>query len=130
MDLAAWVAEGRYVGLLELIDMLPSACRLKEAIAQDEEAAEYILSLPENEGEGEPWSPPVAEFNLTNSLLTALINEVKMLRQSGQAVAGGKPKSEKPFPTPRTAVDRVRERHEAEWASDTLKLLGFDANGF
>lgn len=125
MDLAEWVARGRYEGLLELIDMLPAASRLKEAIAQDDEAAEYLLSLPESEGDGEPWSPRVSEFDLHAQQMAALINEVKMLRQSGQAVAGGKPAKEKPYPVPRTAVDRARERAELDWFEDMQAKFGF-----
>lgn len=130
MDLAEWVAQGRYLGLLELIDMLPAASRMKEAIAQDEEAAEYILSLPEPEGGAEPWSPAVSEWTLTNQLLASVINELRSSRMSSQAVAGQKPRKEDPYPVPRTAVDRLMDQLEAEQVSDTLLAFGFDENGF
>ena len=126
MDLAQWVAGGRWEALLELIDQLPSACRLNEAIAQDDDAADEIVALTGGEGsEGPAWSPRVAEFDLPSSLLVSLINEVKMLRQSGQAVAGGKPKSEKPFPTPKTAIDRARERQDLNLFRDMQSKFGF-----
>lgn len=127
MDLAQWVADGRWEALLELIDQLPSACRLNEAIAQDEEAAEFMLKAGDPTG---TWSPRVAEFDLTNSLLVSLINEVKMLRQSGIAVAGGKPKKETPFPSPRTAVDKVRERLAQDEAKHIAYGFGFGPEDF
>lgn len=128
MDLAEWYAGGRWEGLLELIDQLPAACRLNEAIAQDEEAAEALLSMPGSES-GE-WSPRVAEFDLTNSLLVTVINELKMLRLSGQAVAGGNPKKEEPFPSPRTAMDKVRERLEMDSAKQIAYGFGFSPDDF
>lgn len=125
MDLAEWYAGGRWEGLLELIDQLPSACRLNEAIAQDDETAEYLLAAAD-EGENRPaWSPRVAEFDLQSSLLVSLINEVKTLRQSGVAVAGGKPKKERPFPTPQTALDRARERQDLDLFHEMEAMFGF-----
>lgn len=124
MDLAQWVADGRWEALLELIDQLPSASRFNEAVAQDEESAEYLLSLPESEG-GPNWSPRVAEFDLTNTLMVSLINEVKMLSQTVIASGGGKPKKIKPYPVPRTAIDRARERQDLNMFYDMQAKFGF-----
>lgn len=130
VDLAGWVADGRWCGLLELIDQLPSASRYHEAVSNDEEAAEAMLELYEDSGAGEQWSPRVAEFDLTNSLLVTMINELKMLRLSGQAAAGIKPKKEDPFPSPRTALDRVRERLELDSAKQIAFGFGFSEEDF
>lgn len=132
VDLAEWVVAGRWEALLELIDQLPAACRLNEAIAQDEEAAESLLELQEASGGAgrAEWSPRVSEFDLTNSLLVSLINEVKTLRLSGQAMAGAKPKKEDPFPTPRTALERVRARLEMEAAKELSFAFGFSEEDF
>lgn len=133
MDLAKWVTDGRWTALLELIDQLPSASRYYEAISQDDETAEMLLQLTEDNEDPknqEPWSPRVAEYNLTNTLLVALINEIKTLRLSGQAVAGAKPKKEKPFPAPRTAFERARARREEQEAKRIAFMFGFSEADF
>lgn len=134
MDLAAWVTAGRWVGVLELIDQLPAACRLNEAIAQDTEAAEALLDAQERaEKSGKrsaEWSPRVAEFDLTNTLLVTLINEVKSLRLSGQSLAGAKPRKEEPFPTPKTAIDLVKANRELNAAKSLAMGFGFSEEDF
>lgn len=127
MDLRAWVSDGsRTVELLELVDQLPSSCRLNEAIAQDDAAADELLALVgDGEGDGKPWSPRVAEFDLTNTLLVSLINEVKILSQTVVASGGGKPKKVKPFPVPVTAIDRARERADLKMFRDFEAMFGF-----
>lgn len=127
MDLRAWLTENRVVDLLDLIDQLPAACRLNEAIAQDDEAADQLVALTDGSKskDGPSWSPRVAEFDLTNMILVSLVNEVKMLRQSGVALAGGKPKKEPPFPAPKTAIDRARERQDLNLFHSFQSKFGF-----
>lgn len=127
VDLAAWFREKRWVALLELIDGLPSASRLNEAIANDPELAEAIASQPEPT---EPWSPRVSDYTLTNMLLAQLVNGINALQGTTVAAAGGKPGQIKPFPTPRTAIDRVREAQEQQFISDMAGLLGFGPGDF
>lgn len=127
MDLAAWFREKRWVALLELIDGLPSASRFNEAISNDPELAEIIAKQPES---SEPWTPRVQDFNLTNMLLANIADGMKMLQNTQIAAAGGKPGQIKPFPTPRTAIDRAKEAHEKQFVSDVLGLLGFDDGDF
>ncbi|WP_336715330.1 hypothetical protein [Arthrobacter sp. USHLN218] len=127
MDLAEWYAAGRWVALIDLIDGLPNACRLNEAIANDPETAEYIASLPKPEGE---WAPRVSEFDLTAHLLRELIHEVKALKQVSISAAGGKPGNEKPIPGPRTAIEKAIERMEQDWAADVAEKFGFNRSDF
>ena len=74
MDLAEWYAAGRWVGLLDYIDGLPTACRLNEAIVNDPEAALVIANMPRPDTE---WSPRVAEFDLNAHLLREILHAVK-----------------------------------------------------
>ena len=125
MDLAEWYAAGRWVGLLDLIDGLPAACRLNEARVNDPEEAKFIASLPTPEGE---WSPRVSEFKLDHHMYRAMISELKQIKQSIVASAGGKPAQEKPFPTPRTAIDEAIAQAEREWSEDFVAQFGFEAS--
>ena len=125
VDLAEWYAAGRWVALLDLIDMLPAACRLNEAIANDPEAARQIARMPQPEGE---WSPRVSEFGLEAHMLREIIHELKALRQVSIAAAGGKPGEDKPFPGPRTEIGKAIEALEREWAEDFMSQFGFDAS--
>ena len=132
MDVAQYLGEHRYVALLDLIDQLPAASRFNEAVVNDEEFAEYLLDLEEQGGAvpGESWAPRGAEFDLTNQLLSTVVDELKALRISGQALAGGKPKREDPMPRPRTAVERVRARRDEQAAINLAVMFGFDRNDF
>jgi hypothetical protein len=124
VDLAEWYAAGRWVALLEYIDGLPTACRLNEAIVNDPEAAEAIAKMPLPSTE---WSPRVAEFDLTAHLLREILHAVKSNGQISISAAGGKPGELKPFPAPRTEVDRAIEHLERQWAESFVGQFGFDA---
>lgn len=124
MDVAEWYAAGRWVGLLELIDGLPSACRLNEAIVNDKETAAELAQLPKPERE---WAPGVAEYDLHAHILRDLVNEVRSLTAVTIAAAGGKPGEVKPFPVPRTEIDRAIQAAERDWAESFVSQYGFDA---
>lgn len=125
VDLATWYAAGRWVALLDYIDMLPAACRLNEAIANDPEAARELARLPKPEGE---WSPRASEFDLQAHMTRAMIHELMQIKQAVIASGGGKPGQEKPFPAPRTAIDEAIESLEREWAEDFVTKWGFSAS--
>ena len=125
MDLAEWYAAGRWVALLDFIDGLPSACRLNEAIVNDKEAAEQIAAMPKPD---EEWAPSVSEYDLTAHLLREILHAVKGLRQVSIAAAGGNPGAEKPFPAPRTEIDRAIAELERQWAESFVGQFGFDAS--
>lgn len=124
MDLAEWYAGGRWVALLDLIDGLPTACRLNEAIVNDPEAAAAIAKMPKS---SEEWSPRVAEFDLTAHLLREILHAVKGNGQISIATAGGKPGELKPFPAPSTEVERAIAAIERQWAEAFVGQFGFDA---
>lgn len=125
MDLDEWYSAGRWVGLIELIDMLPGACRLNEALVNDPEMAALIARQPKPEGE---WSPRTSEFGLQEHMLSTVISELKQVKQAVIAGAGGSPSPEKPFPMPRTAVDDAIAEMEHQWAVDFVSQFGFDAS--
>lgn len=124
MDLDGWYAAGRWVGLVELIDMLPAASRFNEAIANDPEMARELARLPKPEGE---WSPRVSEFGLQEQMFQMMISQLIQIKQSILASAGEKPTPEKSFPSPVTEIDRAMKAMEREWAEDFVSQFGFDA---
>ena len=129
MDLAVWYQAKRWVALLELIDMLPAACRLNEAIANDPESAAHLAQLRierEQSEEASEWAPRISEFDLTAVLLREILHAVKGLRQVSIAAAGGKPGDEAPFPGPMTLIDRAQAELERAWTEEFVQQFGFD----
>lgn len=124
MDLAEWYAAGRWVGLLDLIDNLPTASRLNEAIVNDPEAAKAIAEAQHGR-ESEPYAPRTAEWDLTATLLSEVVNGLQVLTAATIKAAGGKPGSIKPFPIPRTKIQAAMKAAEREWAEDFIQQLGF-----
>ncbi|WP_028265937.1 hypothetical protein [Arthrobacter sp. MA-N2] len=127
MDLAEWFRAKRWVALLELIDMLPTACRLNEAIANDPEMAAILAEqrLSRREDDADPWSPKISEYDLNITVLREILHAVKGLRQVSIAAAGGKPGEETPFPAPYTEIDRAVEAAERNWAEMFVQQFGF-----
>jgi hypothetical protein len=123
VDLAEWYAAGRWVGLLEYIDMLPSACRLNEARLNDPEEAAVLAKMPAPDQE---WAPRVADFDLHAHIMREVVNEIRSLTAVTIAVAGGKPGDVKPFPAPHTEIDRAIQAAERDWAESFVSQYGFD----
>lgn len=124
MDLAEWCAAGRWVGLLELIDNLPTACRLNEAIVNDPTAAKAIAESQQGK-ERDPYAPRTAEWDLTATLLSEIANGLQVLTAATIKVNGGRPGNIKPFPTPRTKIQAAMKAAEREWAEGFVQQLGF-----
>jgi hypothetical protein len=124
VDLAEWYAAGRWVALLDYIDGLPSACRLNEAIVNDPEAAAAIAAQPRSDSE---WAPAFAEFDINAHLLRALLHAVQSNGQIAMSAAGGNPGEIKPFPSPRTEIDRAIAKLDRQWAESFAGQFGFDA---
>lgn len=124
MDLAEWYAAGRWVALLDYIDGLPSACRLNEAIVNDPQMADVIAAQPKSDRE---WAPSFAEFDLQAHLLREILHALKHNGQIALSAAGGSASDVKPFPAPRTEIDRAIAELDREWAEDFAAQFGFDA---
>lgn len=128
MDLALWLHHGRVRGILDLIDQLPRTARLWSAAAMDEELAEaQLLHEAETDAQDEApeWTPPLGEWNLVAQMLSVVIGELRSLRQTTISAAGGRPRQEKPFPSPRTARDTVQARLDSAYADDVAADFGF-----
>lgn len=126
MDLAEWYAGKRWVALLELIDMLPAACRLNEAIANDPEAAKAIAEASQGR-ESEPWAPRTAEWDLHATMLGDIAMKLDRLAAILIKVNGGNPGDVKPFPTPKTQIQAAMKAAEREWAVQFAGQFGFSA---
>lgn len=131
MDLAQWWRERRFRALLDLIDQLPSASRLRGAIENDPEQAELIAKAREESTDDAPrWTPPVAEYDLHAHLLRDLIQATIGLRAAVIASAGGKPGTIPDYPLPVTEVDRATARLQRAWARGVLGQFGFSDEDF
>lgn len=102
--------------LLDLIDMLPPASRLREAILNDPEQAALIAELPEPD---EEWAPRVSEWDLHAALMYDQRGILTAMLAQMQAMASRKKvRPMKPLPGPRTALqdarDAIRKRNAAE----------------
>lgn len=121
MDLVAWWQARRWAGLLELIDELPPASRLNEALLNDKEIAQEIVAR--ETGEKSEWSPRVSEFDLHALLLRDIMQAIQGVQAAVIAGAGGKPPSISPYPSPKTALDEIRQQALQEWADDLISRL-------
>ena len=81
-----------------------------------------------NQETAEPWSPRQSEYGLPEQMWSTMINLLTEIKQGLIVQGGGKPKAEKPFPVPRTEVDRLIEAAENDWVTEFLEELGFDAS--
>jgi len=135
-DLSLLWRQRRFRALLDLIDQLPSASRLNEAILNDPEQAQLIAEDRERQlqEQGEqarkPWSPRLSEYDLHANLLRDLIQSVLGLRAAVIASGGGKPSPITDYPTPATEVDKAMARLERAWAHNVLGQFGFGPEDF
>lgn len=97
---------------MDIIDQLPANSRFAEAVAEDDEAAEFHLAdvgmdrAPARVRISE-WSPEVAELrNITDRLATVIGAVI--------GAAGGKPPNMPALPRPEVAADRLRVRMARE----------------
>ena len=125
MDLAEWYAAGRWVGLLELIDNLPTACRLNEAVANDPESAEVLARMSADRPAGGEWSPRLSEFDLHATIQREILHAIKSLASITIAAAGSQPGEQKPFPAPVTEIDRAMEAMSRNWTEEFVQQFGF-----
>jgi hypothetical protein len=117
----------RWKKLLELIDRLPRNSQYRQALMNDEEAAEQYLREferdPEAVGSADDGRPPMAEFTLEAELLLDLVNEVKALRSEAISMETGKSPKMRFRKGPMTAIERVRLRLDQEQHNDLVSIL-------
>lgn len=131
VDLARWVRDRRWRGLLELIEQLQQdpATALNEAILNNPEQADLIAARQELEQSASTtsaWSPRVAEYDLTAVMLREVIHALYVLRTEVRISGRRKPGTLPEFPAPVTEVDRAAARLERVWVDATLTRWGFD----
>lgn len=131
IDLDQELANGRFGWLLDRILDLPDPySRFREAMSEDEEMAELMLDIEEQKSgddDGETASLRYSQVGIQERLLMSIDMGVKAMRAEAPFLNGakGKPKYPKPWPTPRTAMERVSERRDREAAEEVARRLGF-----
>lgn len=124
--MAAWWRERRYVALLDLIEDLykKPTSRMSAALVNDPEAAAELAAQPEP---SRTWTPPVTDWDLHATLQAEMLDRLGELIGAVLAtipVEKGKSRPKfkaKPFPRPRTAVDRARELATREVQLDIIR---------
>lgn len=100
--------------LLNLIDRLPRATWYNEAQANDEahaaRVAEHLANLPADEKASHP-RPPLHVWDQQSAMMADMINSIRSVNYTLQAVNSdkGKAKPPEPYPVPETALDRMQK---------------------
>lgn len=108
----------RWRDLLNLIDWLPRDSAFMEAMSEDEELAENLLRQPRGKTPGHKVR--ISEFSPLRETLSDLYDRQGEIVQAIIAAAGAKPPKLKPYPRPRTALDRLRDKHRYEKHRSTV----------
>lgn len=127
-DLSALYAAGRWKTILDYVDMLPQNSRLAGALANDPEIAEELARLQlESEGDdAAPWTPNFIDWDLKSQMMGDLLWEARQMKQLLFLQATQKtPKTEEPFPRPRTGIDDAREAFERDLTIEFISMFGF-----
>lgn len=125
MDLDEAITARRGRMLLDLIDMLPSTSRLREAILNDPEQAALMAEQPESD---EEWAPRVSEWDLNAALMYDHRHILGAILQTLQAANGNKnPKPLRPLAGPRTALQDAREAVRIKRANEVKTAFGWRA---
>lgn len=111
--------ERRWAELLVLIDWLPRHSAFMQAISDDEEFAELVLTESEKRDKFDRTKQPdrrpkISEWDLNAEKLTDIVDRLGELMQATVAAAGGKPPKVRPQPRPKTAIDKLREKRRYE----------------
>lgn len=131
MDLARWWRDRRWLALLDLIDQLQKdpATRLNEAILNNPEQAMLIAERQEftdpDTGDSPPWSPRVADYDLTAIMLREVLHTLHAIRGELRINGNRRPGEIPTFPEPRTAVDDAAAILERRWIDTNLTKWGF-----
>lgn len=102
------------MGLLELIDQLPTTSRLNEAIYNDpDEALRIVIAREKGASTDVLWTPRQSEFGVDQMMMQRLIHAVEVGTEQSKANHGTRPSRVVAFPGPETLVDRLAtERRE------------------
>lgn len=129
VDLHEIVRARRVRYALDLIDGLPSASRLRQAMLDDREVAEQIIAEQDrSEADGhvpEEWRLQVSENTPTVIMLTRILQAIDELTGLNvtQVTQGKKKHKPRRLPTPKTAVDTVRDEKTRENAREIQRIF-------
>lgn len=150
IDLPAWLAARRYRAVLELIDELPQACRLQEAILNDPEQAQLILAdelardeaellgyvrgvdvdpddlrdTSDEEDQAQPlWRPRLRDWDTAAIQRAAIHAQLVALNHNTVRAANGKPGTPQYLPAPRTLVDDLRDSQDRTEALAVMAIV-------
>lgn len=131
IDLDKELSKGRYGWLLDRILDLPDPySRFREAMSEDEEYAELLLSLEESRDNDEGPSATLrySQVGLQERLLMSIDTGIKAMRTEAAYIAsqgkGNKPQPPEPWPLPQTAVERLRAQRQKQEADGLAQLFG------
>lgn len=111
----------RWRKLLNIIDHLPRDSAYVEAMTQDEDLAEQLMSRP-----NPPKTPArrMSEFSPAVELLSIIADRIGEQTQVIASAHGAKPGKVRPMPRPVSAMDRVRQRRrEAKHRALVARVL-------
>ena len=129
VDLHALYQQRRVVLALDLIDGLPAASRLRQAVLNDPDAAAALVDQQEaderagkNAGE---WAPDVSEYDANVIMQGRILAALSDIAQTLTAQASGGKSKGKPIriPTPKTAVEQERDRRHVAKGRDLMKIF-------
>lgn len=95
--------------LLDLIDHLPSDSPFTAAVAEDEEYAEMVVDLPD-----ENPAPRLTEFGPEVRALAMIVDKLSYLISVQYQRSSQRPPRMEPYPRPVTAIDRIRRRRKIQ----------------
>jgi hypothetical protein len=99
----------RWRQLLDILEYLPRTSAYAQALATDEELAEEIAAVPEDDCQA-VWSRSHRDYSSEVEMLTAVFDRLGELIRVTAAVRGARGKPPAPGPRPIYAVEKYRKR--------------------
>lgn len=135
VSLAELISEKRFTELSDLLTQLPQASRFWAVMMEDESYCEMALdahlSQEDDDEEVPKWAPAYRDYTANYQLLAQIYDAINVLNYTTAAVQGAKGvKKPKPLPSPKTGIDRAKERVAREQASSLYAALGREVPDF
>ena len=134
VSLAELISQGRLTELADLLSQLPQASRFWAAMMEDEDYCEMVLdahlSQDEDDEEVPKWAPAYRDYTADYALMAQIYDAINVLNYTTAAVQGAKPKKPKPLPSPKTGIDRAKERVTREQTSSLYAAFGREVPDF
>lgn len=95
--------------MLNILEHLPRTSAYVQALATDEEMAEQVAKLPE-EDRSTSWVRSHRDYTAEVEMLTAVFDRIGELIRISAAARGARGKPPAPGPRPAYAIERIRKR--------------------